>query len=235
MKKMRLFKVVFLLAACGFFNKAFAQDASFMATQYFQDGAPKLATSTAVYEDVDGSPYLYDGWARGEAKLSDGKIYNNLFLKYDQVADVILFKYALTDSAMGFAVPAVAFKFNYISRDISHEVLFLNGFDPIGNASSTSFYQLLSNGKTMLLKRTEKKLLKVSEFNSASAHRIVQESTTYYLAKNKHLTKVNNNAKAVYAALNDKADQLKQYAASNRLDVKEDRDFGRLIDYYNTL
>ena len=235
MKDIKILTAILMLICCAAFTTARAQDAFSMSTQYFQDGVPKAATNQLTYEDVDGTPYLYDGWAQGEVRLSDGKAYKGLFLKYDEVADLLIFKYAITDSAMAFAVPAVEFRFTYIAKDKIHTVHFLNGFEPAGDAGTKAFYQILSNGKTKLLKRTEKKLLKITEFNATSVHRRIDDNTTYYLASNNRPVKVNNSNKAVLAALSDKADQLKKYIVSNDLNLKDDADFARLVDYYNTL
>ncbi|MGZ3754248.1 MAG: hypothetical protein ACXVJE_03460 [Mucilaginibacter sp.] len=208
---------------------------SMMQTTYFQDGAPKLASLTNHYEDIDGSPYLYDGWAQGEAVLSDGKAYKNLLLKYDQINGMVIFKYALTDSAMAFEVPAVEFKFTYITNNKIHTAHFINGFAPVGDATPGTYYQILCAGKTRLLKREVKKIIKVTEFNSSAISRHIETATTYYLEKDKHPVRINNTNKAVLFALSDKADLLKQYIAANDLNVKNDEDFAKLINYYNSL
>src|ERR1700743_1105369 len=133
-----------VIAFIAFFKNAKAQDAFSMSTTYMQDGAPKTAVKNEHYAEMDGSPYLYDDWAKGEAKLGDGKVYKNLYLKYDEIQGTVSFKYELTDTEMAFAVPAVEFTFTYIADNKVHNAHFLNGFDPVNGTND--YYQVLSNG-----------------------------------------------------------------------------------------
>ena len=231
-----VFYLVSAFFCCAFLaQQTMGQGTSSVETIFFQDGAPKSATATSHYEDVEGSPYLYEVWAPGEAVLSDGKAYKNLLLKYDEVNGMVIFKYAPTDSAMAFAVPAVEFKFTLVANSKIQTAHFVNGFMPVGDANANTFYQVLCNGKTKLLKREVKKVVKVTEFNSAVATRHIETATTYYLAKDKSPVRINNTNKAALTALSDKADLLKQYIAANDLNVKNDEDFTKLINYYNSL
>jgi hypothetical protein len=224
-----------LIALIAGFQKANAQDAFSMSTTYMQDGAPKAASKGIQYADMEGSPYLYDGWAKGVALLSDGKAYKGLYLKYNEIEGTVIFKYALTDSAMMFAIPAVEFIFSYITNDQEHTAHFLSGFKPVNDGNGNTFYQVLDNGKTKLLKKTVKKIVQNKEFNSSTTTRKVDENTSYYLAKDKQPVRIKNDNKSVLAALSDKADKLKQYMADNKLNVRDDEDFAKVVNYYNTL
>lgn len=227
---------ILLIAFISFFKNASAQDAFSMSTTFFVEGVPKSASSNFHYGDIEGSPYLYDGWAIGEAKLSDGKAYKNLYLQYDEIQSSVSFKYALTDSALAFAVPAVEFAFSYIGNNKIHNVHFLNGFQPVGDANNTTFYQVLAMGKIQVLKRTVKKIIKHQEYGSAEIKQIVSESTNYYLAReDKKPVRIKNDNKAVLEALSDRADKVKQYVKDNNLNAKDDADFAKIINYYNTI
>jgi len=208
---------------------------SIMSLNYVSGGQPKLA-STEHYGDIEGSPYMYDGWAAGEARLADGKAYKNLYLQYDEIRGAVSFKYALTDSALAFAVPAVEFAFSYIENNKTHNVHFLNGFQPVGNADKTTYYQVLATGKTQLLKRPVKKITKHQEYGSAEIKQLVSEDTSYYLAgEDNKPVRIKNENKAVLEALSDKADKVRQYVKDNNLNAKDDADFAKIINYYNTI
>jgi hypothetical protein len=225
-----------VIAFMAFWGNAKAQDAFSMSTTYMQDGAPKTAVKSGHYSDIEGSPYLYDGWGAGEARLADGKAYKNLFLQYDEIQGTVSFKYALTDSAQAFAVPATEFAFSYITNGKVNIVHFLNGFESIGDANKSTYYQVLAMGKTQLLKRTVKKISKQQEYGSAQTKQIVTETTNYYLAgEDKKPIKIKNDNKAVLEALSNKADKVKQYIKDNNLNAKNDDDFTKIIAYCNTI
>jgi hypothetical protein len=208
---------------------------SMMSLNYVSDGQSKLAGATH-YGDLEGSPYLYDGWGTGEARLADGKAYKNLFLQYDEIQGTVSFKYALTDTALAFAVPAAEFAFSYIANNKVNIVRFLNGFEPIGDANKSTYYQVLAIGKIQLLKRTIKKITKQQEYGSAQTKQIVTETTNYYLAgEDKKPIRIKNDNKAVLEALSNKADKLKQYIKDNNLNAKNDDELAKIITYYNTI
>lgn len=234
MKKLILTLTLLIVLMAGF-QVANAQDAFSMPTTYMQDGKPRTASKNTHYAEMEGSPYLYDGWAKGVALLSDGKAYKDLYLKYDEIQGIPLFKYELTDSAMAFAIPAVELMFSYIANDQEHTIHLLSGFKPVNDANGNTFYQVLENGKTKLLKRTVKKIIETRGFNDVATTKKVEERTSYYLAKDKQPVWVKNDNKSVLAALSDKADKLKQYITDNKLNVKEDEDFAKVVNYYNTL
>jgi len=235
MKKIASYNLLLMFAFIFVVKNGNAQTGFNMSTEYFQDGVPRVGIKDNHYTDIEGSPYFYSGWAEGQAKLSDGKTYTNLLLKYDEIEGSVSFKYKPEDTEMAFAVPAVEFSFVYITDDNARKAHFMNGFAPVHNTDGSSFYQVLSNGNTKLLKRTVKKILKSTEYNATAITRHVEETTTYYLAKDKTPVKINNSNKAVLAALGDKADRLKKYIPDYNIDAKNDDDFAKLIDYYNTL
>jgi len=231
MKKATLPLFILIISFASGLQRVNAQDAFVMNTQFLQEGKVKYAEKELHYGDMEGTPYLYDGWIPGSAKLSDGKTYNNVLLKYDEIQDMPIFKYAEQDSALKFALQPVEFTLNFVGKP-GH---FVNGFKPADDADMTSFYLVLSDGNLKLLKRTVKRINKRSGYSSTDATIVVNENTTYYLAKNKMPVKIKNDNKAVIAALSDKSEKIKQYISDNKMNVKKDDDFARVVDYYNSL
>jgi hypothetical protein len=215
-------------------RSVFAQWESVMETQYFSDGTLKAATKNTHYAETEGSPFFYDNWTPGEASLSDGKTYKDVLLKYDEVTNTLMFKYAVTDSPMVFKFRPLAFKFNYIDST-PFIVDFANGFEPVDGGTADTFYQVLADGKTKLLKRCVKTITESQAFGSNETRKRISDVNYYYLTKDKRLLRVKRDKKSVLNALADKADQLKTYLAKNDIDLDNETDFARLITYYNTL
>jgi len=235
MRKIITYTALLTLGFNALAGLAKAQTMSDVSTQFISEGVPKTASKETHYEDLEGSPYVSDVWMPGEAKLSDGKTYTGLLLKFDEIAGMLIFKYTLKDSAMAFKYPPVEFKFSYITSNRQHDVHFVNGFDAVDGADASTFYQVFNDGKIRLLKKTVKKIVTYTQFNSAAISRRVVESSSYYIVKDKLPVKIKTDKKSVLAFLNDVSGKIQLYIAENSLDTKKEEDLIKIIDYYNAL
>lgn len=179
------------------------------------------------YTDIKGTPYLFEDWVEGSVKLKSGKAFDGVKLKYDQVADELMF----LDQAgkeMLFVEPVVEFTMD--------KKTFRIGYPATDGASPESYYEVLVEGKTELLKRTSKKVIEEAAYNAATKVKTIRSNESYYVtASNLSLTKVKKDKKSLLAALPDKSAELEAYVKSNRLDLRQEQDMAKLIAYYNSL
>lgn len=187
------------------------------------------------YTDVQGSAYLYDNWMKGSVSTSKNVTYDGVYLKYDQVADELMFK-SESGEAKIFVQPVTEFTINVgTDNAVLATRLFRTGFIPVDGASPHTFYEVLADGQTQLLKRTSKSIFEELPYGSSTKVKKFQADTHYYLAKDTKLTKIRNDKKALLKALSDKATELEAYIKTNKLDLKKDADLAKVVDYYNTL
>jgi len=182
------------------------------------------------YTDVVGSPFLTDGWAKGVVKLADGRTYKDILLSYNIMTDELLFKNNKGDT-LAFVDPVKEFK---LTLPDGHEKMFANGFKNIPNSTGASFFEVLGNGTTQLLKKTTKAINVIKPYNEAPIKRI-EESIKYYLVVADKATQVKNDKKAILTALGNKQPELEAYIKTNNLNFKNDEDMGKLITFYNSL
>lgn len=229
-------KLIILFTVIGVlsFQSVFAQWESVMETMYFSDGKLQTATKNTHYAGMEGSPYFYDSWQPGEATLVDGKTYKGLLLKYNEFNGTVLFKYNLTDSAMIFQYRPVEFRFEYINNDPQNSIHFLSGFAPVDNANTKTFYQILTDGKVKLLKRETKEITQHQDYSNATS-KTVTTNPHYYLLKNDKLVLIKTNKKSILDALPDEADKIKQLITDGGIDLKNDADLIKVVEYYNQL
>jgi hypothetical protein len=226
---------MFTIVLAVFFYSALAQGESVFDAEYFSDGKLKAANRNTHYSDMVGSPYFYDKWAPGEARLSDGKTYKDLFLKYDEVSNTLMFKYDLKDSAMVFQFQPLEFHLKYFDNNSEYGPMFLNGFEGIDGGSNRTFYQVLSTGKVKLLKREVKTLESRSDFASNSNFKQINTKVYYYVAMDTKITRLKNDKKSLMAAFPGQEDRVKKFIAENDIDWTYDGDLIKLVEYYNTL
>ncbi|HEY0896301.1 MAG TPA: hypothetical protein VGE15_07100, partial [Sphingobacteriaceae bacterium] len=180
------------------------------------NGRPILETQ---YTHVEGSPYLFSDWTPGVVKLKNGTTYKEIPLKYDQVAEELLFSH--NGQALTFVEPVVEFRFK-------DGALFRSGY-------GKGFYEVLSDGGTKLIRKKIKQISESKEYNSASVTRKFVELESLYIVKGSELTKIRKDKKSVLAALGDKTAQLESYIKSEKLNIKNEAGIVSLVAYYNSL
>ncbi|SIQ72457.1 hypothetical protein SAMN05421545_1216 [Pontibacter lucknowensis] len=187
-------------------------------------GRPIMAKQ---YLDVKGSPYLDDEWQEGWVKLEDGKEYIGVRLKYDQVADELMFSNKKGEAQL-FVQPVV--EFELMKR------LFMRGYEPVDATPLDAFYEVLADGPTQLLKRTTKTVHEEVPYSSATKVRSIIEQQSYYLADREgKLTKLKKDKKSLIKAIGNRQTELEAYVKANRLDLRQEQDMTRLVTYYNNL
>lgn len=195
-------------------------------------GRPFLAKS---YTDVKGSPYLFDGWFKGVVKLMNGTVYESIDLMYNQIKDELIFK-ASENQAQTFTLPIYEFTLRQSEKDvILLEKKFRRGFTPVDGASDMAFYEVLADGKTLLLKRTSKVIFEELPYGSSTKLQTIKDNVYYYINTSGKLIKIKKDKKQILTALNIHTAELEMYIKGNKLDLKQDTDLVKLISYYNTL
>lgn len=195
-------------------------------------GQPFMSKS---YTDVRGSAYLYDTWMKGSVTTDQGVTYEGVELKYDQVADELIFKSG-NGEPNTFVQPITEFSIK-VTKDnaVLKEQVFRKGFIPVDAAKPHTYYEVLTDGETLLLKRTSKAIFEELPYGSSTKVKTFQSETHYYIAKNDKLIKIKKDKKSVLKALGDKEAELEAYIKSNRPDLKNDEALANLVAHYNSI
>ena len=209
---------------------------SFIANaQYLKDQEGKEYMLKS-YTEVDGSPFLINNWVPGLVTMANGQT-NTALLEYDLVADELLFRSPKDSSAMSFVNPVRSFNLNEPSIEESDltPLVFSNGYPAIDKQTTASFYQVIADGKTKLLKHYRKIIRVDKAFNSATAVKTFFLTEEYYLFANNKMTKIKPSQKVILTTLADKGALLQKYMSTNAMNYKSDDVLAKLFSYYNSL
>ncbi|HUH33304.1 MAG TPA: hypothetical protein VLZ28_05075 [Daejeonella sp.] len=196
-----------------------------------ENGRPLLAIH---YTDVQGSPFLADSWTKGNVKLADGETYNDMDLKYDQVTDQLIFKNSI-GAAMAFLKPVNEFTLLSVGSAVIQPLLFRNGYKPVNGNTAKTFYQVLSDGETPLIKQSIKKVSETKPYGSATVIKTFEEIHTYFLVQQGTPVKIKKDRKSILEALKDYQKELQEFVKNNNLNFKSEGDLIMLLTYYNGL
>jgi hypothetical protein len=192
--------------------------------QFVADEKGRLLTDKR-YENVEGSAYLFPDWKEGEVITNEKKIVQNLSLKYDQVADNLLFQANGTSYEF---IPKVT-SFVIKSGKLRQKFMYLMKED---GAPVTGYFEVLAEGKFKLYKKVKKILLEAKGYNSANINKVIDENKRYYYVENGKFKELKINKKSIENSLADHKSGVEAYLASNK-SLKDEGDIILLFQFLN--
>ncbi len=181
--------------------------------------------------------FLYQIWNRGSVMLDNDSIYRNLDLIYDIAANRVVFK---SDKNVPQAFKLQVKEFSISTTNDENGTIetrkFRSGFPTIDGSSAATFYEILSEGKVSLLKRTQIK--EVEERAAGSIYVIKQKQPfySYFLFENNKIIDYKKDKKSLFEAFDpSKKILIESYITDNKIKLKDDKDNMKLFDYYNSL
>jgi hypothetical protein len=179
--------------------------------------------SEARYENVTGSPYFFDSWLAGEAKLSKGQVVKVQELKYDLVKDRLIYK--VDDKIFEFF--PLCTSFTLYSTD-GNKTFLLRASE----TEAPAYYQLLHEGPIQFLKKTTKTILEAKGYNSATLEKVVNENKKYFINFMGSTTEVKLNKKSFLSVLPSFKDKIESYFLDTSKKINE-QNFVELISLLN--
>ena len=179
-------------------------------------------------ENIQGNAYLPAEFTNGMVKVGDERPYPAL-LRYNMYADEIEVNTGNGTSAL--------FKREYVQATINGQRFVIHSYEKEGG-TALGYFEVLNDGDSQLLKRHESRYIPEQPAASSYARDIPAQfktTVTYFLkSKGQPAQEVKLRKKDILEALveNDKAGQ---YAKSNKLDLKSEKDVVTLLNYCNAL
>ncbi|RRB12917.1 hypothetical protein [Larkinella knui] len=183
---------------------------------------------TNKYVDVQGSPYLNEAWKEGTVTAATNKVYPNLKVRYDVYAGELEY---LQSNQTYRLNPAAVKEFKVTDNDV---LVFRNGFAAVNNNTPTTFYQVLVDGPTKLLKQFKVNIIENKPFNSATTTKEFQKQELYFIAKpDGTVQRIQKNKKSVLAALTDQKDRAEKLIKDQDLNLNDESNLIALLESYN--
>jgi hypothetical protein len=180
------------------------------------------------YTDIEGSPYLYDDWASGTVKIANAQVFSNLYLKYNELEGKLYFK-GKTGEVLEFVDQVVEFT-------ISNKIITRHFSSYPGNKpNEIAYYELLADGNTKLFKQPVKEIQEIKVYGSAVSSKNFIAVDKYYLLTGGKMIPIKKDKKSVIAGIGKKQPELEAYIKTNSLNLKDDADLAKLIEYSNSL
>jgi len=223
---MKLFLFFLLTFSIGAFN--------IHAQGYFMQDVSGKPIKTNTYSNISGSPYLFENWMKGTVTTLSGKTHQISALKLDLVTSQLLFKgsenemFTFSEEIAGIVLQS--------EESASRELVFKKGFSGSKGLAPSDFVQVLAEGKTTLLKKTNKIISESRAYNSSTVDKSITTSTTYFFKNEKgELLVFSLSRKNFIQNFSSHQEEIKQFLEANKLNWKDDGDLVKVVAYYNAL
>jgi hypothetical protein len=216
MKYLRRF---FLLTPLFIAQLAFSQDSTSQAgglagTLYNESSA-----------STDGSHYLFKEWYTGSIRTSDDRVHDGIKIRYDVNKDELEYK---TDSAM-YRISTGIKEFNLPTGTDLYT--FRNGYPAVENQTEKSFYRLMYDGNTKLLKKYTKPI----KVEKASATTQMDPTAKLYILKDGKMNLVElGKRNSFLKLLSDEKNKMQYVIREEQLDFAGDDDLMKLLEEYDS-
>lgn len=239
MKSLRLLPIAFLLLfSTSIFAQMSGAPREFESTAHVYDQLRKFLNTKEKepykidWDNVKGSPYLYENYKMAQFYIGD-KSYGNIMMRFNTYSNEI--ELLPQD---GQEMEALM-KVDGSRVTFGNKTLQLFTFKDEEGSEMQAYFLVLNNEKNVQLLLRKKCRFspneKAATMNQADRAAKFTQYNYYYIVKNGKLTQVDAKKKAVVSLFPRKESEIKKYIKSEKLKLKKEEDFAKLIDYVATL
>ena len=222
-------KIISCITLCCIFLPAFSQDQT--TNRRAVDAATGNLLYVSQYTEVQGSPFMVDGWL--PAKV----IFNNSVLEHIQLKfDIYNNAFILNKNDTAYVVSPVVEEVRiYPDADTAAALIFKKGFTINAKINTTTYLQVLAEGKITFLKFAKKELEEYTDYGDATKRKRFNESFQYFIYSNGQYESVQLSRKNIENLLSDKRTMVASFLQQYKLSGKDEKSWSAAIRHYNTL
>jgi len=200
------------------------------AMNFFKAVGGEPIGNTKFVRLVEGSPYYFDDWKKGDVEIESSK-YKNISLRLNILETTLEFKDRKGD-VMVCTQPVKRVVLRDSANGTSYSFVH-SSFLPASPDTKNAWLMELVAGKASLYKLTKKSVNEVSPYGSATKEQHILTNYNYYLLQNNTITRVKKTSELA-ELLSDKRSELQEFIKTNKLSNKEG-DMITLVQHYNSL
>lgn len=187
------------------------------------------------YSDVSGNPFVHNEFKIGKIILNNGREFIGIPLRIDIVTHGINFISPPPSKEEGYIGGATVMEVAYIdsSTEIPRAYIFRTGIPPIDNHRSTEFYEVISDGKLLLVKSLSKQIETRKNELSGEVSKEFVLNTDYYVVKDGKTIRLKRDKDFIYSLMIDKSKIMTDFLMSYKSTIKSEQDLKAIFDKYN--
>ena len=185
-------------------------------------------------KSIEGSPYENDAFLPGAIYTSEKVIAGNVLLRYNILSDEIEMKKQSNANNKEYSSLIKDPKYFAKIRNDIYVFVMKNG-----SIDEGGYFKVLSDGehydlyKKVTVEFIEKTFAKTSYGRDTPAQ--FKREDVYYLVSNDKFYELPNKKNKLIDVFNAKESEVKKYIKSENLNIKEEADLIKVINYYNSI
>ena len=203
---------------------------------YITDSYGNAIKANRVSDGISGTQYLNEVWCHGQIVTPEGKILEVEKMKFNLLLNRIEFD--VSGQPMELKIPTQKFSINTPTPEGSIDKrFFVSGFPRIGDQNEKSFYEVLFDGNSKVLKYHK---IRVSEYAEAGSmtrtkhYNTVELLYVYHSGKNT-IIPISKKRADILAAFDDRKTDVEKFMASKKMKRISESDAMAVCQFYNEL
>lgn len=194
------------------------------AQEMLLDGHGKPIIIQQQYVEIKGNPYSTEDWEEAVIYADNGAKYANVKLRYDMVAEQLLYRDSRTDQVfvLNLAVDSFAF--------VNH-----NANTSFVKLADGKFYERLVDGqKYKLYKKVNKNIIENQAYGSGEKTKVIVEKTQYYYETQGKLERIQPNRRSVLRIVSGgDRNKLDDFLKSNTVNITSEQGLVQAFNFLN--
>jgi hypothetical protein len=187
------------------------------------------------YKDISGSPFFNEDYKFGSITLKSGHKFSNVEFRIDIASHLINF---VATEKEQLHLPAKFVKsVSYIDSSALNNPLyvFITGMPAIDGHKPDDFFQVLSDGKLVLLKSINKRIdVQTNPLNGRTSREFIFE-TSYYVYNGSKIVKLKKDKDFILTLMEDKKTVMTSFLHEIQVSLKDEVSLKTIFDRYNHL
>jgi hypothetical protein len=175
--------------------------------------------------EIDGSPFYNDDWDLADIILSNNKTLSSVPLKLNLYSSEIYYLSEKKNEVI--LAPGLIRQLRFKSGG---KQLFRSGYPPVDDHTKNTFYNVLEEGRIILLKSIEKT---VSLGNDFDKRRSFVQREDYFLFKDNALSKFKNR-RSIIDLLPDKKVEITSFIEKNNFNLRNEDHLAKIVAFCNS-
>lgn len=186
------------------------------------------------YEDINGSAWLFEDWKTANVTDKFGTTHLIVQVRLDLYANKLFYNHNNTVYEFITDINEVEIFLSHPS-DTNNTMLLKKGFNINDVVTPLKYVQVLAEGKITFLKYLYKSLDETTAYNVPGKIKTFNNRSNFFYLKDGKNFSQKPASKILEELAGDKWAQVEAYMKQNSLNAKNEDDFARLINYYNSL
>ena len=185
------------------------------------------------YKDVAGNPYLFKDWSDGVIRFTSGRSLNQFKLKFDCARNQLVLQF----DGSSFAAESKVREFVMYPKSGKKKdsLIFRKGFPAIDKSSDNTYYQVLFEGKVILLRLFARDIIEEKQIVSTSNNKRMEEVERFYFLMDGAMSLLPQDRNDLLKLFPNHKDPLTQFVSERQLKMRSAEDFLEFAKKYNEL